>query len=129
MNGTWQTTGGGGLGIRLVAVAAAAAAVVSYLATVLLILAIIAGVLLVVLVVGVLLLRRHLNNPADVVELGRQGAELRAYSERQALEARPATVIHYHGGTHLHVEPGAVPGGVTWPMLPLRDVVGEIKED
>jgi hypothetical protein len=99
MNGTWQTTGGGsGTAVRFVAVVAAAAAAVSYLATILLIIAIALGVVLVLVLAGALWLRRRYGNPDGAAMLARQGAALRAYAGQQGLEARPVTVIHYHGG-------------------------------
>ena len=115
MNGTWQTTGGGanGTAVRLGAGAAAAAVLLSWLATVLWLLAVIGAILIIVtaaLIIGlVLLLRRP---AAEAEAFAAQAAALRADVAPKAIEAQPVTVIHYHGGTHLHVEAGADPAEV-----------------
>jgi hypothetical protein len=112
VNGTWQTTGGsGGPSAGLVAVAVAAAvvgaAVAAWIITKLLLIALITVALLVIAVMVVLVVRR-IRHPEGAVQLARQGPALRADVEMQAVEARPAAAgVHYHGGTHLHIEAGA----------------------
>lgn len=63
--------------------------------------------------VGVVLVRRRY--PAHSSELARQAAALRV-AAAQAVEAKPLTVIHYHGGTHVHLEAGADPADLR-PLL------------
>ena len=118
MNGTWKTTGGGGgTAVRLAAAAAVAAAVasavVSVLAALLWVIVITAAVLLALAVVGVVLIRRRYS--AHSPELARQAAALRV-AAAQAVEAKPVTVIHYHGGTHVHLKAGADPAALR-PLL------------
>jgi hypothetical protein len=59
--------------------------------------------------------------PAHSPELARQAAGLRV-AAGQAVEARPVTVIHYHGGTHVHLAAGTDPAALR-PLLrtELRD--------
>jgi hypothetical protein len=126
MNGTWKVTdGGGGHGGRLALVAVAVAALVSWLATVLLILAIVAVTVVIALVGGVLLLRR-LNTREGSEELARQAAALHADVALQA--ARPAVVNHYHGGTHMHLGPGADAAAIIRQAAQSGTVVPEIRE-
>jgi hypothetical protein len=138
VHGTWKVTGGGGGGtaVRLGAGAVAAAVLLSWLATVLWLLAVIGAVLLVIaaaLTVGLVMILRRPRDEAE--RLAAQAAALRvdvapkviepygfSKSEMNSLadgsvdsvglssrEAQSATVIHYHGGTHLHLEPGTDP--------------------
>lgn len=113
VNGTWQTTGGGGGGKVIGLVAAAVAVIVAaeslaaLLATLAEILLITAAVVIVVvlgLVVAALLLRRRFN-PDYSPALAEQAAAVRAL----AAEQTATKVVHYHGGTHLHIEPGTDP--------------------
>jgi hypothetical protein len=61
--------------------------------------------LLVVAVMLVLVVRR-IRHPEGAVQLARPVAALNADAE--VIEAQPAAAgIHYHGGTHLHIEAGA----------------------
>ena len=111
MHGTWKTTEGGGGGdtadVLVVVVAGVAAAVVSWILTKLLLIALIMVALLVIAVMVILVVRR-IRHPEGAVQLARPVPALRADVELQAVEARPATAgVHYHGGTHLHIEAGA----------------------
>lgn len=126
MHGTWQVTGrggGGGAAFRLGAGAVLAAAFLSWLATVLWLLAVIGAVLLVIIAavtVGLVMVLRRPRGEAEA--LAHQAAALRADVAPKAVEAAPATVIHYHGGTHLHIEPGADPDVI-------RVIAGEVPRD
>lgn len=125
MHGTWQVTGGGGGGtvVRLGIGAVAAAVLLSWLATVLWLLAVIGAILLVViaaLTFGLVMLLRRPRGEAEA--LAGQAAALRADIAARSLEAHPATVIHYHGGTHLHIEPGADPDVI-------RVIAGELPRE
>lgn len=109
LHGTWQPTGGGGgdTAVVLVVVAGAAAVLVSWIITKLLLIALIAVALLAIAVMLVLVVRR-IRHPEGAVQLARPVAVLRADAEQQAVEAQPAAAgVHYHGGTHLHIEAGA----------------------
>jgi type VI protein secretion system component VasK len=110
MNGTWQTTGGGGPAVGLVAVAAVAAVVgaaaAAWILTKVLLIVLILVALLVIAVMVILVVRR-IRHPEGAVQLARTVAALRADAELQAVETRPAAGVHYHGGTHLHIEAGA----------------------
>lgn len=111
MEGTWQTTGGGGPAAGLVAVAVTAAvvgsAVAAWIITKLLIIVLIALALLVIAVMLVLVVRR-IRHPEGAVQIARPVPALRAEVVQQAAVARPAAAgVHYHGGTHLHIEAGA----------------------
>lgn len=114
MHGTWQVAGrgGGGGAFRLGAGAILAAAVLSWLATVLWLLAIIGAILLVIIAaitVGLVMVLRRPKGEAEA--LSRQAAALRADMAPRSVTAAapPPAVVHYHGGTHLHIEPGADP--------------------
>lgn len=115
MHGTWQVTGGGGHGtvVRLGAGAVAAAVLLSWLATVLWLLAVIGVILLVVIAALTFGLVMLLRRPAGEAQaLADQAAALRAYMAPKAVEGQPVSVVHYHGGTHLHIEAGADPAEV-----------------
>lgn len=112
MNGTWQTTGGGGgtaAGWVAAAVIAAVvgAAVASWILTNKLLIALIMLALLVIAVLLVLVIRR-IRHPEGAVQIARPVAMLRAEVVAQVAEARPAAAgVTYHGGTHVHIEAGA----------------------
>ncbi|HWG03229.1 MAG TPA: hypothetical protein VG164_15455 [Trebonia sp.] len=112
MNGTWQTTGGGGApaaGLVAVSVAAAVvgAAVAAWIITKMLLIVLIALALLVIAVMVVLVVRR-IRHPEGAVQIARPAPALAAEVVPQAVEARPAAAgVTYHGGTHVHIEAGA----------------------
>jgi hypothetical protein len=106
MNGTWQTTGGGSA-VGVGAGAVAAAAVVYVVVALIWFIVIGAFVLLVLGVAGAVWM--HRRYPAYSPVIARQAADIRAaVAAVQAVEAKQGAVtVHYHGGTHLHIEPGA----------------------
>lgn len=111
MNGTWQTTGGGGPAAGLAAVVVTAAvvgsAVAAWIVTKMLLIVLIALALLVIAVLLVLVVRR-IRHPEGAVQLAGQRAALGACADMRVVEARPAAAgVHYHGGTHVHIEAGA----------------------
>jgi hypothetical protein len=127
MHGTWQVTGRGGSwsAVRLGAGAVLATAFLSWLATVLWLLAIIGAILLVIIaaiVVGLVMVLRRPKGEAEA--LARQCGALRADLAPKviAAAAAPPVVVHYHGGTHLHIEPGADPDII-------RVVAGELPRE
>jgi len=125
MHGTWQVTGGGGHGtvVRFGIGAVAAAVLLSWLATVLWLLAVIGVILLVVIAALTFGLVRLLRRPAGEAQaLADQAEALRAYMAPKAVGQQPAPVIHYHGGTHLHIEAGADPEAI-------RVIAGELPRE
>lgn len=128
--GTWETTRGGGTVACLGAGAVAAAAFLSWLATVLAtllwILAVLLAVFIMVAVPAVIWMRRWTSR-----EHQKFNQQLRALPDepRPAVTTvQPPVIQHFHGGTHLHLTPGA--GSAGHPLvLPLRDAVTEVKEN
>lgn len=129
MHGTWKVTGSDsrGRGGCLVVGVVAAAVFLSWLATVLWLVAIFAAVVLVVAGGALVVLLRR--NPADDVEFARQAAALRADTGQRAIEGHAVTVIHYHGGTHLHIGAGETAALVHQSMAGHPVVIAEIKEN
>jgi hypothetical protein len=76
-------------------------------------------VILAVLVGAVILVRRR--PAADDNAFAGQAEALRRSVRPQATAAQPLTVIHYHGGTHLHLEAGADTAGIIRQALPRGD--------
>jgi hypothetical protein len=115
VKGTWQGSGtfevtGVGIG-PLIAVAAIvamastlAAIVAAILAALFWILVAVAVVLVAVIVLMVLAIRRSMaaHRPSFTVQ-----AEVIREPRPQVTAARAPAEVHYHGGTHLHVEAGA----------------------
>lgn len=121
MHGTWKAAGGGASGAAGMGLGSVAAlALLSWLATVLWILAIIGFAVLAVIIGGVFLLRRRTR--ADDEAFAERAAALRADAARQATAPQPPVIVnHYHGGTHVHLEPGADAPAVIRQALP-RDI-------
>lgn len=108
MQGTWQTTGGGGrtATYAVLAGAGAAAVVVSWILTERLLIALI-GVALLVIAVMVVMVVRRIRHPEGAVQLARPVPVLRAETVHQAVTATPTPAgVHFHGGTHLHIGAG-----------------------
>jgi hypothetical protein len=103
-----------------------AAALVSWLATLLWLIAVVLGAFLVLASAGLVVIRRY-NRRETGRFIERMGV-LGEPAPVRAVIAAPvaaATVIHFHGGTHIHaaVPLGIAEDGRTIQAIPVRDVI------